>query len=110
MIDQNPQSFSSFNSTHDRVDALFPEMMRSSGGYHDLWEFVQMFLILFYGQSDDERGFSVNKQLLVENLKTKSLVALRRIEDHMNVLELKPETIKISNERIKNVKVAHRRY
>ena len=28
-----------------------------------------MFLILFHGQSEVERGFTVNKQLLVENLK-----------------------------------------
>ena len=50
-----------------------------------------MFLILFHGQSEVERGFSVNKQLLVENLKTKSLVAFQRIEGHMNFSELSPE-------------------
>ena len=43
------------------------------------WQFIKMFLILFHGQSEVERGFSVNKQLLVENVKTKSLVALGRI-------------------------------
>ena len=35
-----------------------------------------MFLMLLHGQSEVERGFSVSKHLLVENLKTKSLVAL----------------------------------
>ena len=69
-----------------------------------------MFLILFHGQSEDERGLRVNNQLLVENLKTKSWVALRRIEDHMYFLELSPENFKISNESIKSVKEAHRRY
>ena len=69
-----------------------------------------MFLILFHGQSEVERGFRVNNQLLVENLKTKFWVALRRIEDHMNFLELSPENFKISNESIKSVKEAHRRY
>ena len=69
-----------------------------------------MFLILFHGQSEDERGLRVNNQLLVENLKTKSWVALRRIEDHMYFLELSPENVKISNESIRSVKEAHRRY
>ena len=78
--------------------------------YGDLSKFVKMFLILFHGQSEVERGSSVNKQLLVENFKPKSLIALRKIEDHVNFLELCPETIKISNELIKNVKEAHRRY
>ena len=78
--------------------------------YGDLWKFVKMLLILFHGQSEVERGFNVNKQLLVENFKPESLIALRKIEDHVNFLELCPETIKISNELIKNVKEAHRRY
>ena len=33
-----------------------------------------------------------------------------RIENHVNFLELNPETIKISNELIKSVKEAHRCY
>ena len=65
---------------------------------------------MFYGQSEAERGFSVNKQLLIENLKTKSLVALRRIEDLTNFSELSPENIKTFNKSIKRVKEAHRRY
>ena len=69
-----------------------------------------MFLILFHGQSEVERGFSVNKQLLFENLKTKSLVGFRRIEDHMNFSELSPENIKVSNESDKSVEEVYRCY
>ena len=65
---------------------------------------------MFHGQSEVERGFSVNKKLLVENLKTKSLVALRRIEDDTNFSELSPENIKIFSELIRSVTEAHRRY
>ena len=67
-------------------------------------------MILFHCQSEVERGFSVNKQLLVDNIKIKSLVVLRRIEDHMNFSELNPETIKISSELVKSVKEADSRY
>ena len=67
-------------------------------------------MILFHCRSEVERGFSVNKQLLVDNIKIKSLVVLRRIEDHMNFSELNPETIKISNELVKSVKEADSRY
>ena len=84
--------------------------MGSSKLYSDVWEFSKMVLILYHGQSSVERGFSINKQLLVENQKTKSLVALRRIEDHMKYSEASPETIEISNAMIKNVKDAHNHY
>ena len=53
-----------------------------------------------------ERGFSINKQFLVENLKPKSLVALRRIEDH-RYSEQSHKTIKVSNKMIQSVKEAH---
>ena len=64
----------------------------------------------YNGQSAIERGFSISKQLLVENLNSKSLVALRRIEDHMRYSEQSPETIKVSNKIIESVKEAHSRY
>ena len=92
VIDQNQQLFSSFNPTNDGVDTLFLETMGSSDEYGDLWEFVEMFLILFHGLSEVERGFSVNKQLLIENFKTKSLVAFRRSENHEISNELKRMT------------------
>ena len=49
--------------------------INSSANSGDLFS-VKMFLILFHGQLEAKRGFSINKQLLVENLKTKSLVLL----------------------------------
>ena len=69
-----------------------------------------MFLILYHGQSAIERGFNINKQLLVENLKPKSLVALGRIEDRMRYSEQSPETIKVPNKIIQSVKEAHSGY
>ena len=107
IVDQNLQSLSSFNPSQDRVDALFSTTMGSSKLCANLWDFVKMFLILYHGQATIERGFSINKQLLVENMKPKSLVALRRIEDHMKYSEQSPETIKVPNKMIRSVKEAH---
>ena len=40
-------------------------------------------LLLSHGQASVERGFSVNKNLLTENIKAKSIVAQRSIVDHV---------------------------
>ena len=109
-VDQNLQSFSFFNPSQDRVDTLFSTTMGSSKLCTNLWDFVKMFLILYHGQSAIERGFNINKQLLVENLKPKSLVALGRIEDRMRYSEQSPETIKVPNKIIQSVKEAHSGY
>lgn len=57
-----------------------------------------------------ERGFSVNKELLVENLEKLSLVNQRIVYDHMTSSELKLSEFVISKELLKNCKLAHSRY
>ena len=83
ILDQNQQSFCSFTPSQDRVDTLLSTTMRSYKYCTNLSDLVKMFLILYHGQSAIEGSFSIKKPLLSENLKIKSLVALRRIEDHM---------------------------
>ena len=110
VVDRNLQSFSCFNPSKDRVDRFFANLMRSLKPYENLWEFIKMFLVLYHGQSAIERGFSINKQLLVEDLKPESLVVLQTVEDHMRYLELSLEIIRIPNKMIQYVKQAHSRY
>ena len=110
IVDQNLQSFPSFNSSQDRVHTFFSTTMGYSKLCTNLWDFLKMFLILYLGQSIIERGFSINKHMLVENLKPKSLVAVRRIEDHMRYSEQRPEMIKAPNKMIQSVKEAHSCY
>ena len=42
-----------------------------------------MVLILSHGQASVERGFSINRQVMVENLKERSFIAQRTIHDHL---------------------------
>ena len=46
-----------------------------------LWDLVKQLLLLSHGNAVVERGFSVNKEVEVENLKEHSLIAQRRILD-----------------------------
>ena len=55
-----------------------------------------MLLIRYHGQAQVERGFSVNSQLLVENLNNDSLIAQRIISDHMMQKQIKPHELKIT--------------
>lgn len=44
---------------------------------------MKVVLVLSHGQASVERGFSINKELIVENQKELSLVAQRLIVDHV---------------------------
>ena len=57
-----------------------------------------------------ERGFSVNKSLLVENLATKSLIAQRIVYDHMKVNNVSVEDVEICPTLRCSVKHARQRY
>ena len=79
------EKFSNFNFSTDRLDELFTTYMNTDP-YQKLFKVVQLLLVLSHGQASVERGFSVNKELEVENLANQSLVAQRLVCDHINAV------------------------
>ena len=67
---------------------------------------LKIVLTLSHGQASVERGFSVNKSLLVENLSAKSLISQRIVYDHMNFHNLTPENFIINPALCKSVRNA----
>ena len=81
--DAKGSSFQEFDykSEQWRVDTLLNNTMNTTS-YAKLWNVSKQLLLLSHGQATVERGFSVNKQTEVENLKEESFTALRMICDH----------------------------
>ena len=50
--------------------------------FDKLWNICKLTLTLSHGQAVVERGFSVNKEILVENLQQKSLINQRMVYDY----------------------------
>ena len=80
------EKFSNFNLSTDRLDELFSTHMNTEP-YQRLFKVVQLLLVLSHGQASVERGFSVNKELEVENLSNQSLVAQRLVCDHVKAVD-----------------------
>ena len=53
-----------------------------------LWDIFKMLLTISHGQASVKRGYSVNKDMLIENLHEKTVVALRTV--HFTKLPLTP--------------------
>lgn len=66
-----------------RLDNFWTDVIKThkEGSYEDLFWFVKSILILSHGNAALERGFLVNKEIIVENQKEKSLIAQRLIYD-----------------------------
>lgn len=71
-----------FDRTRQRLETLWVELCASS--HKELLLFVKIVLCLSHGNSSVERGFSVNKECLVENMKEESLVAQRLVYDEVS--------------------------
>ena len=75
-----------------------------------MWEkVIKKLLLLSHGQASVERGFSINRQIEVENLHEESLVAQRIICDHLQAVGgiLK---VNLSNELLISASSARQKY
>ena len=66
--------------------------------------------MLSHGQSSIERGFSVNKDLLVENLNQQALIGQRKMYDYFSSLGIDIHAYEIPPGPTKSCKLAYSRY
>ncbi|CAM4635460.1 unnamed protein product [Leuciscus chuanchicus] len=66
-----------------RLEEFFGRFISGRAENAALWDMMKCLLTLSHGQAAVERGYSVNKDMLVENLKERSLIALRLVQDAM---------------------------
>lgn len=78
----NPD-FEHFDSSVSRIDTLLYEHMADDQQLAKVWSVVKLLLLMSHGQATVERVFSVNKDVAVENLTKRSLIAQRIIHDHI---------------------------
>ena len=64
----NRDKFVNFDKQSERLDTFFGEIMGDDTKYSDLWKVCQLIFVLLHGQSQTERGFNINKEILVENM------------------------------------------
>ena len=79
----SPSEFKDYDPNNDRLDSFLYLHMGQKRSYQTLWKVVADLLILSHGQASVERGFSVNKQLEVENLQERSFISQRLVQDHV---------------------------
>ena len=94
----------------DRVDAFLMKYLVLLPSFGSLTKVVKTLLILSHGQTQVERGFSINSELLVDNLSNESLIAQRIITDHMRQKGLQSHEVNIPQALLMHVKCARSRY
>ena len=106
----NKDKFVNFDKQSGRLDTFFGELMGHDTKYSDLWKVCQFVFVLSHGQSQTERGFNVNKEILIEYLQKLSLISQRIVYYHMKDSGDDIANFVISKDLAKSCKRAHKRY
>ena len=110
IVNKNISSFTDFNIDHDRLDVFLLSYLESCSRFPQLTEIFKFVMTLSHGQAAAERGFSTNKNLLVENLHEDSIKRQRIVVDHMESNNLDAFEVPIDQKLIKSVKGSHAKY
>lgn len=105
----NKKQLSTFSESQDRLDTFYHSLLSSKVEYKDLWTVVKMVLTLSHGNASVESGFSVNNDILVENMKENSLIALRRTYDAIKS-KGGVASVVVTPEMLQNAKLSRQRY
>ena len=77
--------------------------------YEQLWPLSRKILLLSHGQASVERGFSVNKEIMLENMLEHTLKAQRTIADHIKSVG-GALNVKITKELVLSASMSRQRY
>ena len=75
--------FSGFNRSSDRLDTFYYSILGQDPEFTELFYVVRLVLTLSHGNACVESGFSINDDMLVENLHEDSLIAQRIVYDEV---------------------------
>jgi len=81
-----------------------------NANYAKLWEVFEIVFALSDGQAAPERGFSINNELMVENMKEESITASRFVYDTVKSSAVHFSEIRISPRLKRNFLAARMRY
>ena len=104
------EKFLSFDQDKDRLDSFFGSLMQAIADLFNLWKVCRIIFVLSHGQADVERGFNINGELLVENMKELSLISQRIVCDHFSACKNDPHSYQVDKKLLLNCKGACMKY
>ncbi|KAJ8043443.1 hypothetical protein HOLleu_10524 [Holothuria leucospilota] len=110
MKQENAAEFRQFTiDSKERLDTFFGKYLKNTK-FAKLWDVFKLLLTLSHGQASVERDYLVNKDMLVENMQEKTLVALRTVYDSIAATGQDFTEVPFTPRMKRNIKAARMRY
>ena len=101
---------SKFDRKNERMDNFYFKKFDIDDTYRNLAIVLQLIFVLSHGQASVERGFSLNKGVLNDNMTELSIISRRVVKDHLRILKVGASEVTITPNLIKSVALSHSRY
>lgn len=108
-VSKNLTLFTEYDNNNSRLDDFYVKHMSTNKEYTALFHVIKLILVLSHGNADPERGFSMNKHVLVDNLQENGIKTKRRIHDVLKNVG-GPLNIKIDAKMLSHCSSAHSKY
>ena len=103
------RTLTNFRRSSQRLDHFYADLLNQKKEYFQLWQAVKLILLFSHGNAFVEGGFSLDKDMLVENLLEENLVAVWRAYD--GILHCGGEDkVIVDREMIRYARGAHAKY
>ena len=102
-------NFSESDQKFGQLDKFLGACLQKNNKFSDFWfsDACRIIFVLSHSQGGIKYGFSVNKDLLVENLGEQSLIGQRLVYDNFTSLDANIYEYVILNNLFKSCKLAH---
>ena len=104
------EKFLSLDQAKDRLVSFFGSLMQANADLFNLWKVCRIIFVLSHGQADVERGFNINGELLVENMKELSLISQRIVCDHFSACKNDLHNYQVDKKLLLSCKGARMKY
>ena len=96
-------------TTCQRLDTFFFTTLEI-GKYSSFSLIVQSVLVLHNGQAEVERGFSVSKEIMEDNMSELTLVSRRLVKDYLRAESIECDQVVITKEMVRSVQSSRFKY
>ena len=110
IVKADKTNFQNYSTDDNKLDEFFIGYVEDHARYNKFAEIMKIVFTLSHGQASVERGFSVSKNLLVENLQESSLIAQLRVVDYMDANCYEPYHFPMKKDLIQSVRNSYKKY
>lgn len=109
-LGEEADKIASFNPNTQRLDEFYFHQLNNVSKHNELCTVLKLIFTLSHGQADVERGFSLNKNLINQNMESLTIISRRRVKDHLLSNKLLPHTFEVPTKLMQYAQSAHRNY